>query len=113
MADALERLKILIDSSTPIVVMETVEEMHAVRLVRVACASLNLTVFEWSIATGLARCGSDDRHLELESRFPASTYGSGVAQPGAGHDLTNLSAQALYKQPRSRAGARKSGGHFH
>jgi SpoVK/Ycf46/Vps4 family AAA+-type ATPase len=96
MADALERLKILIDSSTPIVVMETVEEMHAVRLVRVACASLNLTVFEWSIATGLARCGSDDRHLELESRFPASTYGSGVAQPGAGHDLTNLSAQALY-----------------
>ncbi len=96
MADALERLKILIDSSTPIVVMETVEEMHAVRLVRVACASLNLTVFEWSIATGLARCGSDDRHVELESRFPASTYGSGVAQPGAGHDLTNLSAQALY-----------------
>ena len=96
MADALERLKILIDSSTPIVVMETVEEMHAVRLVRVACASLNLTVFEWSIATGLARCGRDDRHLELESRFPASTYGSGVAQPGAGHDLTNLSAQALY-----------------
>jgi SpoVK/Ycf46/Vps4 family AAA+-type ATPase len=96
MADALERLKILIDSSTPIVVMETVEEMHAVRLVRVACASLNLTVFEWSIATGLARCGSDDRHLELESRFPASTYGSGVAQPGAGHELTNLSAQALY-----------------
>ena len=96
MADALERLKILIDSSTPIVVMETVEEMHAVRLVRVACASLNLTVFEWSIATGLARCGSDDRHLELESRFPASTYGSGEAQPGAGHDLTNLSAQALY-----------------
>ena len=96
MADALERLKILIDSSTPIVVMETVEEMHAVRLVRVACASLNLTVFEWSIATGLARCGRDDRHLELESRFPASTYGSGEAQPGAGHDLTNLSAQALY-----------------
>ncbi len=96
MADALERLKILIDSSTPIVVMETVEEMHAVRLVRVACSSLNLAVFEWSIASGLARCGSDDRHLELESRFPASTYGSGVAQPGAGHDLTNLSAQALY-----------------
>jgi len=34
MADALDRLKILIDSSTPIVVMETVEEMRAVRLVR-------------------------------------------------------------------------------
>ena len=42
MADALERLKILLNSSTPIVVMETVEEMRAVRLVRVACSSLNL-----------------------------------------------------------------------
>ena len=39
MVDALERLKILIDSSTPIVVMETVEEMRAVRLVRAACAA--------------------------------------------------------------------------
>ena len=34
MPDALERLKILLSSSTPIVVMETVEEMRAVRLVR-------------------------------------------------------------------------------
>jgi hypothetical protein len=36
MPDTLERLKILIESSTPIVVMETVEEMRAVRLVRAA-----------------------------------------------------------------------------
>ncbi len=55
MADALERLKILINSSTPIVVMETVEEMRAVTLVRMACASLNLATFEWSIASGLVR----------------------------------------------------------
>ena len=46
MPDALERLKILLNSSTPIVVMETVEEMRAVRLVRVACSSLNLATFE-------------------------------------------------------------------
>ena len=59
MADALERLKILLNSSTPIVVMETAEEMRAVRLVRVACSALNLATFEWSIASGLARCGSD------------------------------------------------------
>jgi hypothetical protein len=38
MPDALERLKILLSSSTPIVVMETVEEMRAVRLVRAACS---------------------------------------------------------------------------
>src|SRR5271155_785479 len=59
MASVLERLKVLIGSSTPIVVMETVEEMRAVRLVRAACSTLGLAVFEWSIASGLMRCGSD------------------------------------------------------
>jgi SpoVK/Ycf46/Vps4 family AAA+-type ATPase len=57
--DALQRLKILIDSSTPIVVIETVEEVRAVRMVRAACSALNLAAFEWSVATGLLRCGSD------------------------------------------------------
>ncbi len=57
-ADALQRLKTLIDSSTPIVVMETVEEMRAVRMVRSACAALNLATFEWSVASGLMRSGS-------------------------------------------------------
>jgi ATP-dependent 26S proteasome regulatory subunit len=58
MPDTLERLKILINSSTPIVVMETVEEMRAVGMVRDACAELNMAVFEWSIAEGLVREGS-------------------------------------------------------
>ncbi|HEV2963932.1 MAG TPA: AAA family ATPase [Candidatus Angelobacter sp.] len=57
MVDPLERLKVLINSSTPIVVMETVEEKRAVMLVRAACAELNLPVFEWSIADGLTRAG--------------------------------------------------------
>ena len=57
--DPLERLKILINSSTPIVVMETVEELRAVSLVRHACSELNLAVFEWTIADGLARSGSN------------------------------------------------------
>ena len=56
--DAFERLKVLIDSSTPIVVIETVEEVRAVRTVRAACSALNLAAFEWSVATGLMRCGS-------------------------------------------------------
>lgn len=43
----------------PIVAMETVEEVRAVRLVRTACAALNLAAFEWTIASGLVRCGSD------------------------------------------------------
>ena len=59
MVDALERLKVLINSSTPIVVMETVEEMRAVNLVRTACADLNMAVFEWSVADGLVRSGSN------------------------------------------------------
>jgi SpoVK/Ycf46/Vps4 family AAA+-type ATPase len=55
---SLERLKVLINSSTPIVVMETVEELRAVSLVRAACSELNLAVFEWTIADGLVRSGS-------------------------------------------------------
>ncbi|MBZ5547336.1 MAG: AAA family ATPase [Acidobacteriia bacterium] len=56
--DPLERLKVLINSSTPIVVMETVEEVQAVSLVRSACSQLNLAVYEWTIADGLVRSGS-------------------------------------------------------
>jgi SpoVK/Ycf46/Vps4 family AAA+-type ATPase len=90
MPDALERLKILLSSSTPIVVMETVEEMRAVRLVRAACSSLNLVTFEWSIASGLVRCGSDVGEL-----VPEPAYAAG----GIGHDQSG--AQALYnsKEP--------------
>ena len=87
LADALGTLKVLIDSSAPIVVMETVEEVRAVRLVRVACAALNLATFEWSIASGLARCGNDGNEPVVEGRFPAS---------GTGHDATDVAAQAIY-----------------
>ena len=54
----LERLKVLVNSSTPIVVMETVEEMRAIALVRSACSDLGLPVYEWTIADGLVRSGS-------------------------------------------------------
>jgi len=59
MSDGLDRLKVLINSSTPIVVMETSEEMRAVNMVRAACAELNMATFEWSIADGLLRSGSN------------------------------------------------------
>jgi ATP-dependent 26S proteasome regulatory subunit len=87
LADALGTLKVLIDSSAPIVVMETVEEVRAVRLVRVACASLNLATFEWSIASGLARCGNETNEVVLEDRWPATD---------TGHDATDLAAQTIY-----------------
>ncbi len=56
--DGLERLKVLINSSTPIVVMETSEEMRAVAMVRTACSELNMATFEWTIADGLVRSGA-------------------------------------------------------
>src|SRR5215470_7342605 len=87
MPDVLERLKVLIDSSTPIVVMETVEEMRAVRLVRAASAPLNLAVFEWSIASGLVRSGSDTVVHE---------YGPGSGFPGSAHNTDAAGAAAIY-----------------
>jgi len=57
MVDPLARLKILISSSTPVVVIETVEEPRAVRLIRSAADEMQLPVFEWSIADGLTRAG--------------------------------------------------------
>src|SRR5216684_1979539 len=98
MPDALERLKILLNSSTPIVVMETVEEMRAVRLVRVACSSLNLATFEWSIASGLIRCGNNVGELVPEpARVLASGHGAnGYIANATGHDPNDVGAQALY-----------------
>jgi SpoVK/Ycf46/Vps4 family AAA+-type ATPase len=85
MDNILDRLKVLIDSSTPIVVMETIEETRAVRLVRTACTQLGLATFEWSIATGLARCGAE---ATLET-------GKLPLRP-TGFDETDQAAQALY-----------------
>jgi ATP-dependent 26S proteasome regulatory subunit len=78
MAEPLERLKVLINSSTPMVVMETVEEMRAVNLVRTACAELNVAVFEWTIADGLVRAGSNlpidtPPHLSMSDTLLSAT----------------------------------------
>ena len=87
MPDGLDRLKILIDSSTPIVVMETVEEVRAVRMVRAACSSLNLAVFEWSVATGLLRSGNSVGEVLYASS-------DDFAHAGAEESVQN--AKALY-----------------
>lgn len=70
----LDRLKILLNSSTPIVVMETVEEVRAVRMVRAACADLQLATFEWTIASGLARSGSQSPEKQLEDGLLPGGY---------------------------------------
>jgi hypothetical protein len=90
MDNVLERLKVLLDSSTPIVVMETVEEVRAVRLVRAACSALNLTAFEWTIASGLARSGSGSLESRLETEISGG-YRAGMV------DEVAESAKALYE----------------
>jgi hypothetical protein len=72
MPDVLEQLKVLMDSSTPIVVMETAEEMRAVRLVRAAASPLNLAVFEWTIASGLERSGTDSTLPGMKNALPTN-----------------------------------------
>ena len=103
MADVLERLKILIDSSTPIIVMETVEEMRAVRLVREASLPLSLAVFEWSIASGLTRCGGEPGAVSYEAKFPGAAR-STLHQP---EDAT---AGAIYnsREPAQALGTLES-----
>jgi SpoVK/Ycf46/Vps4 family AAA+-type ATPase len=51
----LDRLKVYINSSSPLVIMETIEEQRALDLVRLAASDLQLPVFEWSVADGLKR----------------------------------------------------------
>jgi SpoVK/Ycf46/Vps4 family AAA+-type ATPase len=91
MDKVLERLKVLIDSSTPIVVMETVEEVRAMRMVRLACAALNLAAFEWTIASGLARSVSDPAAPAIES----GAFAPGGYRTGDVNDFAE-SAKALY-----------------
>src|ERR1700726_1514117 len=79
-SDPLARLKVLLDSSTPIVVIETVEEVRAVRLVRAACVALNLAAYEWTIASGLVRCGSDVGEIVPEGRGMGSAFGAAAQE---------------------------------
>jgi SpoVK/Ycf46/Vps4 family AAA+-type ATPase len=85
MPDALERLKVLFDSSTPIVILETIEETRAVRLVHAAASALDLAVFEWTIASGLVRCADGTSHeahgpvkLRGAANFPADTNSQAI-----------------------------------
>jgi hypothetical protein len=83
-SDVVEHLKILVDSSTPIVVLETVDEMHAMRVVRQATSVLNLALFEWTIASGLARFGAASLVLPPERSLAASGFhGEHNGEPNA------------------------------
>jgi ATP-dependent 26S proteasome regulatory subunit len=71
--------------------METVEEMCAVRLVRAACSALNLAAFEWSIASGLMRCGSNGGEFIADG-----TEAAGLQEGFWGGAPAEQNAKALY-----------------
>src|SRR6266853_4183151 len=99
--DPLARLKILLESSTPMVAIESVEEVRAVRLVRAACAALNLAAFEWTIASGLVRCGSDVGEIVPEGHSSISTSAYGAAAQEA---LINTKAIYNSQEPAQMLG---------
>jgi hypothetical protein len=128
MTDGLERLKMLINSSTPIVVMETAEETHAVSMVRAACAELKMATFEWTIADGLVRSGNEGageaQKVSVEARVDNITTWTGgrkqtqsrtVLSPGSGEGerlagaiLSSLGAGARQsRQSTTRASRRR------
>src|SRR5215469_13777317 len=88
MTNPLERLRILINSNTSVVVMETVEEVRALKMVCSVCSEMNLPVFEWSIADGLTRCGSKSP-ITMQAGRPASAQELGQRMSQA----TTLAAQ--------------------
>ena len=101
-SNPLERLKVLINSSTSIVVMETVEEPRAVSLVRQACSDLNMAVFEWTIADGLVRSGSK---ASAASALP--NYAKSVPIPQGNSEDSRL-ARAVLSSFTSDVPAQKS-----
>jgi SpoVK/Ycf46/Vps4 family AAA+-type ATPase len=112
MTDGLERLKVLINSSTPIIVMETSEETHAVNLVRSACNELNMATFEWSIADGLLRSGThtppEAQKTSLQARIDQTTM---LAQAGRAYTQmrTALSPSSAEADRLARAMASSMG----
>ena len=69
--------------------METVEEMRALGLVRSACADLSMAVFEWSIADGLFRSGSNAAATALQNRATAAKRPAGAESPDGPNAIYN------------------------
>tara|TARA_R110002096_G_scaffold4493_25_gene20968 strand:- start:5191 stop:6711 length:1521 start_codon:yes stop_codon:yes gene_type:complete len=68
---SLHDIKTLILSHHPIIVMETIEEEQAAKLVREASEQLGMEMFEWTVTSGLCRSG-DNRPLNHQSGDPVN-----------------------------------------
>jgi hypothetical protein len=116
MTDGLNRLKVLVNSSTPIVVMETSEELRAVNLVRAACAELNMATFEWSIADGLVKSGTnipvEGQKIALQARIDQNAIWTQGSRAQARTSLSpgGTEAERLARAMASSVGADSAAG---
>src|SRR6202163_4580727 len=55
--DQHDELRLLVNSRHPIIAAETAEEERLELLVRHVAAELDVPLYEWTVTTGLARCG--------------------------------------------------------
>jgi SpoVK/Ycf46/Vps4 family AAA+-type ATPase len=94
MANPLERLKLLMNSSTAIVAIETLEEVRALNLVRAACSELSLPVFEWNIADGLTRTGTPV--VTALAQDPGPTIGTTREPQQAIAHIATMSIEAVF-----------------
>lgn len=105
LADPKDHLKVIFDSSTPLVIIETVEEQRAMNLIRMAASEVRLPVFEWSVVDGLFRSGStpgsDERLEQVNARLVEQGLPSvaGKVDPAA----RSGSASPIYKTKEAAA----------
>lgn len=100
-----ELLKVIIDSNTPMVLIETAEEIRAIDIIREAAGDLNMPVFEWSIADGLQRSGGTAETLPApvilgkeqyrEENIPQPIYNTREAADMLAH-LETLTVEAVF-----------------
>jgi hypothetical protein len=102
----LDRLKVLVNSSMPIVVMETVEEVRALSLVRTACSQLSLALFEWTVADGLVRSSSGATFPQAAANARTETRVGAIPQ---GSSEADRLARAVLSQAGSGADASPRG----
>ncbi|NJL49526.1 MAG: AAA family ATPase, partial [Leptolyngbyaceae cyanobacterium SM2_5_2] len=59
---SVQHFQTLVMSFHPVIVIETVEEERVQALIHLACADMQMPVFEWSIAQGLMRSPDSPDH---------------------------------------------------
>lgn len=77
--DSVTHFQTLVVSFHPVIVVDTVEEERVQALMQAACASMQMPIFEWSIAQGLMRSpDSPDNRWQNEYAPPGAKRGQAL-----------------------------------